>query len=114
MRLCYKPWLKADYDNACRAVGRSWVSRCARVYNFPHETFTAAPKKVLKKFTSTIALENQIARKKSLSYYDINNRNCYKSNGHTYQNNALLPPRGMTRTMLVLSLWHQLWEEVKV
>ena len=27
---CYKPWLKAEDDNACRAVGRSWVSRCAR------------------------------------------------------------------------------------
>ena len=27
---CYKPWLKAEYDNACRAVGRSWVSRCPR------------------------------------------------------------------------------------
>ena len=73
---CYKPCLKAEDDNACRAVGRSWVSRCARVYKFPLETFMAAPKKVkiyILKFTSTIALEDQIARKKSLSYYEINN-----------------------------------------
>ena len=73
---CYKPWLKAEDDNACRAVGRSWVSRCACVYNFPLETFMAAPKKVkiyILKFTSTIALEDQIERKKSLSYYEINN-----------------------------------------
>ena len=38
----------------------------------------------------------------------------YKSNGHTYLNNALLLLRGVTRTVRVLSLWHQIWEEVKV
>ena len=38
----------------------------------------------------------------------------YKSNGHAYLNNALLLLRGVTRTVRVLSLWHQIWEEVKV